>query len=95
MGPGGLTTWGGGWTAGLCSQSGLAPWARGRTTNLCSGCSWTAQEHGLIASGRNPGRMRGAGSGGGMGATLGASSCRKMSKSLVRYGEAAKAKTAS
>jgi hypothetical protein len=57
MGPGGLTTRGGGRTAGLYSQGGLTAWARGRTTNLCSGCSWTAQEHGLIASDRNPGRM--------------------------------------
>jgi hypothetical protein len=37
----------------------------------------------------------GAGSGAGMGATSEESSCRKMSKSLVRWGEAEKGKSVS
>jgi hypothetical protein len=46
-------------------------------------------------SGENPRGTQGAGSGVGMGAKLVASSYRKMSKSLVRQGEATKGKTAS
>jgi hypothetical protein len=49
----------------------------------------------VAASGGRPDGIRGAGSGACMGATPGASSYRKISKSLVRRGEAAKEKTAS
>jgi hypothetical protein len=47
------------------------------------------------ASGGKPGGMWGVGSGVGIGATPGESSCSKMSKSLVRRGEAEKGKSAS
>jgi hypothetical protein len=48
-----------------------------------------------VATGGKPGGTRGVGSGAGMGATPGESSYRKMSKSLVRRGEAEKGKSAS
>jgi hypothetical protein len=49
----------------------------------------------VAANGGRPDGIRGAGSGACMGATPGASSYRKMSKSLVRRGEATKGKIAS
>jgi hypothetical protein len=49
----------------------------------------------VAANGGSPKGTRGAGNGAGMGATPGASSCKKVSKSLVRWGDAAKEKTAS
>jgi hypothetical protein len=55
----------------------------GLTARLCF-------KRGLTASGGKPNGTWGAGSGVGMGATLGESSCRKISKLLVRWGEAEK-----
>jgi hypothetical protein len=85
---GGLTAWAHGLTSHLCSEGGLAAWACGLTASLCSG-------RGRTASGGKPGKTRGVGSGAGMGAAQGESSCRKMSKLLVRQGEAEKEKSTS
>jgi hypothetical protein len=49
----------------------------------------------VVANGGKPGGTWGAGNGAGMGVALGESSYRKMSKSLVRRGEAEKGKSAS
>jgi hypothetical protein len=62
----------------------------GLTARLCFKRGLTAQTCGLTASGGKPSGTWGTGSGVGMGAALGESSCRKMSKLLVRWGEAEK-----
>jgi hypothetical protein len=89
---------GGGWSDRLGWQSDRQPLFPGRSD--CPGSRSDSQPlfSGRTASSgqwREPLGTRGADSGAGMGAAPEASSCRKMSKSLVRQGETAKGKTAS
>jgi hypothetical protein len=92
---GGLTAGARGLTASLYSRGGQTAWACCLTTSLYFGCGQTTRTCSLTTSGGKPSGIKGAGSGAGMGAAPGKSSCRKMSKSLVRRGEAEKGKSAS
>jgi hypothetical protein len=92
---GGLTAGAHGLTASLYSRGGQTAWACCLTTSLYFGCGQTTRTCSLTTSGGKPSGIKGAGSGAGMGAAPGKSSCRKMSKSLVRRGEAEKGKSAS
>jgi hypothetical protein len=78
-----MTSWAHGLIVCLCSEGGVTVWARGLTSSLYFGHGHTASRGQQWKAQWN------------MGGAPGESSCRKMSKSLVRRGEAEKEKSAS